>query len=84
MQYFVQHDNYMAGMQRLLGHSDTFVNPNFGSAYIFELRMSKLFYQDYFVRILLKNTVFPGLVKINEIKMRGKYYDSDLSLGEIK
>ena len=46
----------MAAMQRLLGTSDKFVNPNFGSAFIFELRMDKR--NNYFVRVLNKNTIF--------------------------
>jgi hypothetical protein len=67
---FSQHDTYMAAMQRLLGTSDKFVNPNFGSAFIFELRMDKR--RNYFVRVLNKNTIYPGAIRFDPVKIEGK------------
>jgi hypothetical protein len=60
----------MAAMQRLLGTSDKFVNPNFGSAFIFELRMDKR--RNYFVRVLNKNTIYPGAIRFDPVKIEGK------------
>ena len=57
-------------MERLLGTSDTFVNPNFGSALIFELRMDK--HRKYFVRVLSKNTIYPGAIRFDPVKIEGK------------
>ena len=64
------HDTYMAGMQRLLGTSEKYVNPNYGSAFVFELRKDSR--QKYFVRVLNKNTVYPGVIRLNEVKINGK------------
>ncbi len=60
----------MTAMQRLLGTSDTFVNPNYGSAFIFELRMDK--HRKYFVRVLKKNTIYPGAIRFDPVEIQGK------------
>ena len=59
----------MAGMQKLLGTSDTFLNPNFGSAFIFELRKDKR--HNYFVRVLNKNTLYPGAIRFDVVTIKG-------------
>lgn len=56
-------------MQRLLGTSDTIVNPNFGAAFIFELRVDKR--RNYFVRVLNKNTLYPGAVRFDVVNVKG-------------
>jgi hypothetical protein len=65
-----QHDTYMTAMQRLLGTSDTFVNPNYGSAFIFELRKDEN--ENYFVRVLKKNTIYPGAIRFDPVEIQGK------------
>ena len=61
---------YMTAMQRLLGTSDTFVNPNYGSAFIFELKMDEN--ENYFVRVLKKNTIYPGAIRFDPVEIQGK------------
>jgi hypothetical protein len=63
----------MAAMQRLLGTSEKFVNPNFGSAFIFELRQSKIFRTQYYVRVLNKNTLYPGAISFDVVKIKGNF-----------
>jgi hypothetical protein len=60
----------MTAMKRLLGTSDTFVYPNYGSAFIFELRKDKR--RNYFVRVLKKNTIYPGAIRFDPVKIEGK------------
>ena len=59
----------MAGMQKLLETSDKFINPNFGSAFIFELRRDRQY--NYYVKVLNKNDVYPGMIHFNTVKMNG-------------
>ena len=63
------HDNYNSGMQKLLETSDKFLNPNFASAYVFELRKDKC--DNYFVKVLYKNDKYPGGVTLNPVVIRG-------------
>ena len=63
------HDNYIAGMQKILGTSETFVDPKFGSAFVFELRRDKC--GKYFVKVFNKNDYYPGLVTLNPVKVKG-------------
>lgn len=55
--FSIKHDNALAGLQKLLGTSDEFSNPNFASAYIFELRKDED--GNYYVRLLHKNNKYP-------------------------
>ena len=59
-------------MQKLLGTSDTFLNPNFGSAFIFELRKDK--HHNYFVRVLNKNTLYPGAIRFDVVTVKGLFF----------
>ena len=61
----------MAAMQRLLGTSSLFLNPNFGSAFIFELRRTNTGLEKYFVKVLLKNSKYPGNIKLKPVKIQG-------------
>ena len=56
-------------MQKLLGTSKDYVNPNFGSAYVFELRKDKC--KNYFIKVLYKNDNYPGEVHMNPVRVRG-------------
>lgn len=64
-------------MQRLLGTSDTYSNPKFGSAFIFELRKSLLSTKEYYVRVLNKNTIYPGAIRFDAVTIKGNVYFSN-------
>jgi hypothetical protein len=68
--FFSQHGKYMIAMQRLLGTSDTFFDTYYGSAFIFELRMDEN--GNYFVRVLKKNTIYPGAIRFDQVKIQSK------------
>ncbi len=64
------HDNYLAGLQRLLDTSREFVNPNFGASYVLELR------RDcdcgYYVSVAYKNDASLREVSFRPVNMGGK------------
>ena len=65
---FATHDYFIGGMQKLLGTSNIFANPNFASAFVFELRKDKC--DQYFVKVLYKNDVYPGGVILDPVKVK--------------
>ena len=73
LNFLFKHDVYLAAMQRLLGTSEKYVNPNFGSAFIVELRQSKTFPDQYYVRVLNKNTLYPGAIRFDVVRVQGNY-----------
>ena len=66
------HDNYYAGIQKLMSVSDEFVQPNYGSAFIFELRQDNC--NNYYVRVLNKNTEYPAPISFVENTIEGNYF----------
>ena len=63
-------------MQRLLAYSEPeeFLNPNFGSAFIFELHKDTS--NNYFVKVLYKNDPYPQEINLIPFEIDGKkkYY----------
>ncbi len=65
-----KHDNVLAGMQKLLETSDEFENPNFASAYVFELRRDAQ--ERYYVQVLHKNNKYPDEeIKLSPVSVLG-------------
>jgi hypothetical protein len=59
-----------------LGTSDVFDNPNFASAYIFELRQAKC--DKYYIRVLYKNDIYPGGVTMKPVTIKGIFFENIL------
>ncbi|CAF0770893.1 unnamed protein product [Brachionus calyciflorus] len=50
---YTVHDNYVSGMQKILNTSTNFVQPNFASGFVFELRNDTS--GNYYIQVLYKN-----------------------------
>jgi len=57
-------------MQKLLDISDTFVQPNWACAFIFELRKDK--HERFYVRILNKNQPYTDSIKFEPVAIKGE------------
>ncbi len=60
----------MTGIEKLLEISNEISGPNYGAALVFELRKDKR-NDEYFIKILKKNSIYPGVTKFNPIKIKG-------------
>lgn len=59
----------MAGMQKILNTSTSFVQPNFASGFVFELRNDSS--GNHYVQVLYKNNRFPDPDELNPVTVYG-------------
>ena len=62
----------MTGIEKLLEFSNELTSPNYGAALVFELRKDKR-NDEYFIKVLKKNSIYPGVTKFNQIKIKGLF-----------
>lgn len=60
----------MTGIEKLLEISNELTSSNFGAALVFELRKDKR-NDEYFIKILKKNSIYPGVTIFKPIKIKG-------------
>lgn len=68
----LKHDNYIAGMQKLLNTSTNFVQPDFASGFVFELRQDSN--GTYYVRVLFKNNKASEPIALNPVAIDGNIW----------
>lgn len=68
---FGVHDNYVAGMQKLLNTSTEFIQPEFASGFVFELRKDSD--NNYYVKVFYKNNKYPDPDELEPVTV----YDCD-------
>ena len=65
------HDNHILGFYKLLELNTEFVQPEYGSAIVLELRQSVENSADYFVQVYLKNNKASEPINLQLLKIAG-------------
>ena len=64
-----KHDNYVAGLQKLLNTSTQFLQPDFTSGFVFELRKDAA--GNYYVQVFYKNNKANDPISLTQVTVYG-------------